>query len=124
MMVCKILRKLPLNGQSRSSVNKEGLELSDNLGFVVLPSRQSTTFADIRKAIESDLDDDMFPQKKPWKFYVPKLGPMSTKQEGDKIGPALKFLTSTTDDVNLGRGIHSNPLKIVITETYVPTKTT
>lgn len=100
LLVCKILRKL------------DGIEFSNNLGFVTLPSRQTATFADIRRSVENDLDDDMLP-KKSYKFYVPKLGPMSVKQEG-KIGPALEFLTSTTDDIQLGNGTASNPLKVVI----------
>ena len=70
--------------------------------------------------MESDLDDDMLPsdekgERKSWKFYVPHLGPVSMKQEG-KIGPALEFLTSTTDDVQLGNGTPSNPLKVVIVD--------
>mmetsp|Transcript_15921 Transcript_15921/g.33627 ORF Transcript_15921/g.33627 Transcript_15921/m.33627 type:complete len:488 (+) Transcript_15921:82-1545(+) len=115
ILVCKILRRLPAGGICNTVT--EGIESSTNLGFVALPSRQSATFAAIRRAVESDLDDDMFPSdekgRKRWKFYVPKLGPMSVKQEG-KIGPALEFLKSTTEDVHLGNGTASNPLKVVI----------
>jgi hypothetical protein len=93
------------------------LEFSSNLGFVTLPSRQLATFASIRKVIDSDLDDDVFPSdsrgRKKWKFYVPKLGPVSLKQE-EKIGPVLEFLKSTTNDAQLGTGIASDPLKVVI----------
>jgi len=83
-----------------------------------MPSRQSATFAAIRRAVESDLDDDMLPTdekgaRKRWKFYIPKLGPMSLKQEGS-LGNAHEFLRSTTDDMNLGNGTASNPLKVVI----------
>ena len=96
---------------------KEGFDFSSNLGFVTLPSRQLATFASIRKAIDSDLDDDVFPadsrgNRKKWKFYVPKLGPVSLKQE-DKLS-VLEFLKSTTNDVQLGTGIASDPLKVVI----------
>jgi len=114
VLVCKILRRLPAWGASTAT---EGIEFSTNLGFVTLSSRQSTTFSDIRRAMENDLDEDMFPSdekgRKDWKFYVPKLGPMSVKQEG-RIGSALDFLKSTTDDVQLGNGTASNPLKVVI----------
>ena len=115
LLVCKILRKL---STTDSSATTEGLDLSTNLGFVTLPSRQLASFASIRKAIDSDLDDDMFPQdlkgcRKKWKFYVPKLGPVALKQE-EKIGPVLEFLKSTTHDTRLGTGIASDPLKIVI----------
>jgi len=115
ILVCKILRRLPAGGGCTAVT--EGIEFSNNLGFITLSSRQSATFAAIRRAVESDLDDDMFPSdemgRKRWKFYVPKLGPMSVKQEG-KIGPALEFLKSTTDDIQLGNGTASNPLKVVI----------
>lgn len=111
MLVCKILRKPP----------GEGSRPGENLGFVTLPSRLRATFADIRRAVDEDLDDDVFRTdekgvRRLWKFHVPKLGPMSSKQEGDKIGPALEFLSRTTDDVNLGNGLPSNPLKIVIVD--------
>lgn len=115
-LVCKILRRLPAGAVCNSLT--EGIEFSNNLGFVTLPSRQNATFAAIRRAVESDLDDEMLPfdekgKRKRWKFYVPKLGPMSLKQEG-KIGPAVEFLKSTTNDVQLGIGTASNPLKVVI----------
>ncbi|KAL9186590.1 hypothetical protein ACHAXT_005828 [Thalassiosira profunda] len=116
-LVCKILRRLPANMQSTEKT--EGIQFSENVGFVTLPSRQNATFTTIRRAVESDLDDDMLPsdekgKRRGWKFYVPSLGPMSVKQEG-KIGPALEFLTSTVpDDVHLGNGTPSNPLKVVI----------
>jgi len=115
VLVCKILRKLSTSDSITSST--EGLEFSSNLGFVTLPSRQLATFASIRKVIDSDLDDDVFPSdsrgRKKWKFYVPKLGPVSLKQE-EKIGPVLEFLKSTTNDAQLGTGIASDPLKVVI----------
>ena len=116
ILVCKILRRLPIGGECNEVT--EGIEFSKNLGFVTLRSRQHTTFTAIRRAVENDLDDDiMMPSddngKKRWKFYVPKLGPMSIKQEGT-IGPAFDFLRSTTDDIQLGNGTASNPLKVVI----------
>ena len=116
LLVCKILRRLPAGAEVTGIT--EGMEFSNNLGFITLPSRQSATFSAIRRAVETDLDDDMLPTddkgtKKRWKFYVPKLGPMSIKQEG-KIGPALEFLRSTTDDIQLGNGTAANPLKVVI----------
>ena len=99
VLVCKILKRL-------------GAEYTTNVGFITMTSRQNATFAAIRRVIQSDLDDDVLPDKQ-WKFYVPKLGPMSVKQEG-KVGPALEFLLSTTNDIRLGNGTASNPLKIVI----------
>lgn len=120
-LVCKILRKIPLSsncGGDHGTLVSEGMEFSNNVGFVTLRSRQTATFECVRQAIENDFDNDCFQQvnnKKSngWKFYVPKLGPVSVKQER-KIGPVLEFLRSTTSDVQLGNGTASNPLKIVI----------
>lgn len=115
ILVCKVLRRVPAGLKCNAAT--EALEFSNNLGFVTLSSRQKATFAAIRHAIESELDDDMFSSgetsRRRWKFYVPNLGPMSVKQEV-KIGPALKFLKGTTDDIQLGDGTASNPLKVVI----------
>jgi hypothetical protein len=112
VLVCKILKRLSAGAEY--TTNGEGVEFSKNLGFITMTSRQNATFAAIRRVIQSDLDDDVLPDKH-WKFYVPKLGPMSVKQEG-KVGPALEFLLSTTDDNRLGNGTASNPLKIVIVD--------
>lgn len=116
VLVCKILLRMPPGGECTTTT--ERIEYSRNLGFVALPSRQGSNFAAIRRAVEDDLDDDMLPSderggRRRWKFYVPRLGPMSVKQEG-KMGPALEFLKSTTDDVRLGNGTASDPLKVVI----------
>ncbi|KAL3802997.1 hypothetical protein HJC23_008981 [Cyclotella cryptica] len=119
-LVCKILQKLPL-GLGNSS-NNGGLEFSNNVGFITLPSRQSATFECIRKAMESQLDNDSFPQEESkgesrteaprWKFYVPKLGPVSVKQE-KTLGPVLEFLKGVTNDSLMGNGTPSSPLKII-----------
>ena len=115
VLVCKILMRN--GGTKKCPAASEALAFSTNFGFVTLFSRQSATFAEIRRAMEGQLDDDVLPSnergKKRWKFYVPKLGPMSVKQEAN-IGPALKFLKSTTNDIQLGSGTASNPLKVVI----------
>ncbi len=123
-LVCKILRKKTLTPTQTSSsfsvadaLRTDGMHFSENIGFVTLPSRRSATYKHIRRAIETDLDDDYFEmtdgKRRGWKFYVPKLGPVSIKQE-EKIGPVLEFLRSTTSDALLGDGSASNPLKIVI----------
>jgi len=94
VLVCKILRRLPAG--LGCTATSEGIEFSSNLGFITLPSRASATFDAIRRAVESDLDDDMLPtddkgNRKRWKFYVPKLGPMSVKQEGS-LGSAVSCI--------------------------------
>jgi hypothetical protein len=121
-LVCKILQKLPLGSGHSSNIG--GLEFSNNVGFITLPSRQCATFACIRQAVESQLDDDCFPQRQEnelveikndapsWKFYVPKLGPVSFKQE-KTLGPVLEFLKSVTNDSLVGNGTPSSPLKII-----------
>lgn len=121
-LVCKILQKLPLGSGHSSNIG--GLEFSNNVGFITLPSRQSATFACIRQAVESQLDDDCFPRGRnnqlmeiksdapSWKFYVPKLGPVSFKQE-KTLGPVLEFLKSVTNDSLVGNGTPSKPLKII-----------
>ena len=123
LLVCKILRRLQLGSNSRPAGGlsaSETIEFSNNVGFITLSSRQNATFACIRRAMENDFDEDCFPmavsknkKERGWKFYVPKLGPVSVKQE-EKLGPVLKFLKSTTNDIQLGDGTASNPLKVVI----------
>lgn len=81
-LLCKILRRLPVGIGGVN--NPSGVEFSTNIGFVTLPSRQSATFADIRRVVEKELDEDCFPKENGkeegkrtgarWKFYVPKLG--------------------------------------------------
>mmetsp|Transcript_3529 Transcript_3529/g.7322 ORF Transcript_3529/g.7322 Transcript_3529/m.7322 type:complete len:461 (+) Transcript_3529:47-1429(+) len=123
-LVCKILRKKKLLPTQASppfgiadTLRTDGMDFSENIGFVTLSSRRSATYQHIRKAIETDLDDGCFEmvdgKRRGWKFYVPKLGPVSIKQEV-KIGPVLEFLRSTTNNSLLGNGSASNPLKIVI----------
>jgi len=87
-----------------------------NIGFISLPSHKCATFTDVRKAISSDIDEDVLTPSTKWKFYIPKLGPMSLKQESRFFA---KFLHETTSDKRLGMGISSDPLKVIIHEISV-----
>lgn len=85
-----------------------------NVGFVTLPSRRTSTFADARLATERQLDDDMpLPPPLRWKFYVPGLGPVSRKQEG-RLGPLMAFLRSVSSPA--GDGTSRSPLAVHMVE--------
>mmetsp|Transcript_38276 Transcript_38276/g.84038 ORF Transcript_38276/g.84038 Transcript_38276/m.84038 type:complete len:473 (-) Transcript_38276:63-1481(-) len=107
-LCCKIIKKCDEAEGGIGSLS----QLTFNIGFVSLPSRELATYADIRHAMENELDAS--DHSKQWRFYVPKLGPVSTKQEVS-LGPALKFLEGTTSDPRLGDGTAMNPLRIFIT---------
>ena len=118
-LYCKVLKWCGGEKKKGSTTTDVGSEnnmitpshLVMSVGFVS-SSRRSATFADIRKTIESELDALTLPPQ--WQFYVPKLGPVSAKQE-DSRGPVLRFLQSTTTDRRLGDGTIGNPLRIFIT---------
>lgn len=107
-LCCKIMKKCE---EAEGGIGNLS-QLTFNIGFVSLPSRELATYADIRHAMENELDAS--DRSKQWRFYVPKLGPVSTKQEVS-LGPALKFLEGTTSDPRLGNGTAMNPLRIFIT---------
>lgn len=81
-----------------------------NVGFVRLGSRTFSTFRDARRAIVRDLD---CVQDSQWKFYIPELGPISSKQE-DTLGPMLPFLQIASTDLTLGNGTIRHPVKVTI----------
>lgn len=103
---CKICKLSSLKGAPPS----RALESCSNIGFVTMPSRNSSNFADARSIMTRDLDEGCLPSK--WKFYVPCLGPLSRKQE-KKFGPLLKFLKDVTND---GDGSILKPLTVLIYE--------
>lgn len=82
------------------------------VGFVTLPNRESTKFDECRANIEANLcgTNSEIPQN--WIFFVPKLGPISLKQE-IKLS-VLPFLSSATPGVTLGDGSEQNPLRVLI----------
>ena len=83
------------------------------IGFVKLPSRSEATFTDVRVAIERDLESDLLPPDRQWRFCVPTLGQVSTSQEVT-LGPLVKFLQDTSIDATVGDGSSKNPLRVLI----------
>jgi len=57
-----------------------------------------------------NLDKEGLPSE--FKFYVPNLGPVSSRQESELV--ILDFLTKTTRNVRLGDGSSFNPLRVVV----------
>jgi hypothetical protein len=86
---------------------------SFNIGFMTLPCSSTSTFADARSTMLSDLDEDCLPHK--WKFFVPYLGPMSIKQEA-RSGSILQFLKNAMHGDQFGDGTAKNPLRVFIYE--------
>lgn len=80
------------------------------VGFVQLESRNAT-FADARKAIQSQMDKDSLPDNS-WKFYLPPVGPVSHKQE-ETLGSVLAFLQGEMDG-RLGNGSLEHPLELIL----------
>ena len=109
----KLLKKesLPIEGSEGVT---SGFS-SKNVGFVKLTSRKSNTFADARLVIQQELIPDTLSSHVEWRFFVPGLGPVSTRQESS-LGPMFSFLRRTTLDANLGDGTLLHPLKIFIVE--------
>lgn len=81
-----------------------------NVGFVMFGSRLRSTFRDARLAVLRELDCVQGIQ---WKFYIPELGPISSKQE-ETLGPMLPFLQSASTDLKLGDGTIRRPVKVMI----------
>mmetsp|Transcript_15853 Transcript_15853/g.18068 ORF Transcript_15853/g.18068 Transcript_15853/m.18068 type:complete len:443 (-) Transcript_15853:275-1603(-) len=103
---CKILKKIdePLDAPILYDVN---------IGFITLPCKKSSTFLDARKSIETEFDTNSLSNNRSWKFYIPHLGPLSTKQE-EKF--ALFDLLIANGDGMIGDGTSRYPLKIIILE--------
>ena len=109
----KILQKesLPVEG-----LDGETLPNSfKNVGFIKLASRKTNTFSDARLVIQEELVPDTISSDAEWRFFVPGLGPVSSKQE-TIMGPVYSFLRQTTRHSNLGDGTLLHPLKVFIVE--------
>ena len=99
---CKILRKVKTTTNGISDVN---------IGFITL-SKELSTFADARKKINLDFDDDHDLMFCNWKFYIPHLGPMSSKQE--MMFGSIYDLLMKNGDGKTGDGSSRYPLKVII----------
>ena len=78
--------------------------------------------ANVRAKGETELSSDLggpgagiggLPLEGSWRFYAPRLGPISSVQE-DTLGPILGFLTGSTSDPRVGEGTKLNPLKVLV----------
>ena len=94
--------------QSEQAEMDEG---DKQIGFVILPSCILSTFADARKSISKEIDSLSDTR---WKFCIPRLGPISAKQEAifGAVGP---FFLERNFDV--GDGDATNPLRLFVTKT-------
>lgn len=107
------LLSTPAWSATQSTLPKEGLL---NIGFVKLPSIKKSTFADARKVIHAELVSDCPPlMERPWRFFIPGLGPMSLRQE-TTLGPIFSLLRGITPSCSTGteRGNGLYPLELVI----------
>lgn len=84
--------------------------LDEQLGFFIMESRNAS-FADVRAAIAEEVDADSLPGDA-WKFVVPSLGLISTKQE-QLVGPVVSWLDKTFGG-RLGDGSAQNPFKLFL----------
>lgn len=78
-----------------------------NIGFIILKSRWKSLFVEARQFMTDKLD-----LKSGWKFYVPKLGPLSMKQE--KELRVMPFLSSTAQIVKDENGTCHRPIRLFI----------
>ena len=72
-------------------------------------SRKSC-FVEARKFMTEKLDDETL--KAGWKFYVPKLGPLSSKQEEELR--VMPFLSSTALTVRKENGTCRTPIRLFV----------
>lgn len=106
----------PLLGTEHGSNNNNINKPCKNVGFVKLSSLKSSTFVDARIAISEDLEMlCVAAPHKEWRFFVPGLGPVSTKQESN-LGALYAFLRQTTMDRHLGDGTLLHPIKVFLIE--------
>ena len=87
------------------------------VGFVILPSRETSTFLDVREAIDQQIESELVTSSnRSWQFYIPPLGPVSHSQE-NIFGPVFPFLTKRhITNSAIGLGDLEKPLRIYISE--------
>ena len=98
-LICKIILRVEDQG------------IPHCLGYAEVPDRFLSDFATLRKIIESEHKRERIqglPKK--WRFHIPRLGPMSLKQEKDYA--ILPFIVEVGS--RLGLGSKEDPLRIVI----------
>jgi hypothetical protein len=85
-----------------------------SVGFVQLQAVESLSFADVRTIIENELNSELVAG---WKFYVPPLGPISSRQEVS-LGRMVSFLQSVYANGQLANGSAESPLQLFITNEH------
>ena len=101
-LVCEVIRR----------IEEDNADVP--VGVVTLPSQKRSTFADVRRYIKEDLDT--LPVEWAWRFWVPGLGILSTRQES-KFGGMLSFLMKTCPaGTVMGKGTASDPVQVVLVE--------
>ena len=86
-----------------------GESKSTQIGFVILPSQNNSTFADARKTISTEIDAL---SKVEWQFFAPSLGPISRAQE--RIFGAVWPFFSERKFADIGEGNAQSPLCLYI----------
>lgn len=91
-------------------VDANNISTSKQVGFVILPSKNSSTFDHVRKCISREIDAL---SKLKWQFFVPSLGPVNRSQER-LFEPVLPFFAKRKlmGDAVTGEGTTHSPLRI------------
>ena len=95
------------------TLKDHAVNLDDHLGFLIMNS-YNATFADVRAAIQDEVDPDAL-HGKAWKFAMPSLGPISRKQE-ELLGPVTNFMEKAFSN-RLGDGSAVNPIVLCLSLT-------
>lgn len=84
-------------------------EGTTGIGFIRLPSRTKSSFADARKMIQRDLASEHDWLQRDWRFYIPTLGPVSKKQETG-LGPMFPLLSQESPS----GGVRLGPVRVTL----------
>jgi hypothetical protein len=83
------------------------------MGFVRLASQKKASFAAVRRSIKEELAN--IPINWIWRFFIPNLGPLSTRQES-KFGGMLSFLWKHASREEVGEGTLERPLQVILVD--------
>lgn len=81
------------------------------VGFVELPSRENSTFAEARLKIEEVIEPQYLFED--WRFLHPKLGPVSMLLE-KKVGPMLAYLNKGSRGSDKADGTIEDPVRVSV----------
>lgn len=103
-LFCKIYKQIALQEETGAV---------EHIGFVQVPSKRKSRFADVRRAIKKDLVPEALPPNTKWKFYISTLGRVTIKQE-TSLGPVIPFLRSGVGGNTKNAGSIGDPITVVI----------